>query len=265
MLSYLSQLVLSYPSTMFAAWTVSLLLSAFGFPSGRHSGQIYFAGYQALLCLFVGPVVGRVIGNLLPGAITAGRWLWVLGVPVLVLALNHGAPHGPILTLPEEFFSTGGNEGAGVFLVTLPACSAIGYSLGMALAPGPRLFSRHAYVLVIAAVLFFGSAFLMRKFERSTMQNWSRIREVVDPIGLRFSRDAESLCTGPCSAAFPVVKGTVEIRERRVCSGGSLVSPGAALSHGTFAADRVKLLSGPYAGSEGWVQDYGLSEKPVVE
>lgn len=50
------------------------------------------------------------------------------------MVVGGGLTSGPVPWLPEVLFAAGTNEGLGVYLFTLPACSALGYSTGMALA-----------------------------------------------------------------------------------------------------------------------------------
>jgi len=272
MLDYCLQLIFCYPLTMLAVWPVSALLGTLGL-SGEHPSHIYFAGYRALLCLFVGPIVGWAVGRMSPSRVTVGRWLWLLPAVVLIPSIIHAMRTGPVPWLPEEFFITGDNEGLGVVFITLPACSAIGYSVGMVLAgmPGERAITyairpilRIALALVIGAALFVPCAALLSRFERAKMQSWSKVRSVIDPSGLRFSPDPNQLCAAPSSSALPLLQATVESLESRICGGGRLVETGAPLPRDSFQIERVKVLGGPNAGLEGWVPSYGLSrvQKP---
>jgi hypothetical protein len=110
------------------------LLSVLGF-GGEHPAHIHFAGYDALVCLSVGLIAGWVIGCVSPTLVPSGRWIWVLPAIVsLPDMVREGLASGPVPWLPESWFVAGTNEGLGVYLLTLPACSALGYSIGMRLA-----------------------------------------------------------------------------------------------------------------------------------
>lgn len=228
-LYYFLQLLFCYPMIMLAVSPVALLLRAFGlneeFPS-----QIHFAGYQALLCLFIGPIIGWVAGHVEASLAPTGRWLWVLPAAILIFSIVHAAEIQPVPWLPEEFFATGANEGLGVYFLTLPSCAAVGYSIGMvlrgvrckpAIGLGLRPIARVLLVAVMSTALFIPSAALIHRFERAKMDRWSRMRFVIDRSGLRFSSDPNLLCAAPTSATLPLLRAHLESLESRTCSGGA--------------------------------------------
>jgi hypothetical protein len=168
-----------------------------------------------------------------------------------------GPRTGPVPSLPEEFFITGSNEGLGVVLLTLPMCSATGYSIGMVLL-GMRRFLRTVIVVAVGAALFTPCALILHRYERAKIENWSKVRSVIDPSGLPFSPDPNFLFAHP-TGQLPLLHATVEDLEKRVCSKGQLAEAGAPQSYSAFTIKKVRILNGPNAGREGWVPSYGLS------
>src|SRR5450432_3815657 len=82
MLRYFFKLFMSYPIVMLSGIPLFALLSVLGL-SGQHSSDVYFAGYRALACLFVGSVVGWCVGRKVPSLVATGRWIWLLPAVVL--------------------------------------------------------------------------------------------------------------------------------------------------------------------------------------
>jgi hypothetical protein len=173
--------------------------------------------------------------------------------------------------LPNYFFASGDNEGLGVFLLTLPTFSALGYSIGIALVgtrsrweklTGLSPISSVATITVAWVVLFSALALLAHGFERSRIDKWSRVRTVVDRPGLWLSTDANQLCSARTSTAGPLLPtGTkVEGMERRVCFNSRLLDEDALAPAGSWSMERVKVLNGSNGKVEGWVPSYGLLE-----
>jgi hypothetical protein len=253
---------------MLAAWPASALLRACGL-HGDHPPHIYFAGYQALLCLFVGPIPGWITGRMAPSLAPTGRWTWVIGAMVLIPSIVHATATRPVPWLPEEFFVTGANEGLSVVLLTLPACSAIGYSIGMLLlgifpnsrGAGTNRLVRGLLVFGTGIGLFLPCAAILHKFERTKIEGWSRVRFIIDPLGLRFSPDPNFLCSAPTGVALPLLRpAIVESLESRICGEDHLLELGTSPPLNSFSIERVKVLNGPNAGSQGWVPAYGLQK-----
>lgn len=264
---YCLQLIFCYPVIILAVHPIAVLLRVFGL-SGELSSDIHFAGYQALLCLFIGPIIGWVAAYFQPSLVPTGRWLWVLPAAVFMSSIVDAAETRPVPWLPIEFFATGANGGLDVYLLTLPSCAALGYSIGMVLRRvcykrmiglGFRPVVRVLLVAVIGTALFIPSAALLHRFARSKMESWARVRSVIDPSGLRFSPDPNLLCAAPLSAALPLLRAHVETLGTRICSGGHLLEPGARQPRDSFPIERVKVLEGPGTGRVGWVPSYGLS------
>jgi len=278
-LRYFLQLLFSYPVVLIASIPFSTVFSKLGF-SGEHSSGKFFGGYEALVCLFVAPFIGWIVARLKPSFVPSGRWIWILPVMVIVPDTIRQLLHQQSIPwLPEYFFATAGNEGLGVYLFTLPMCSAAGYSVGMFFTGRShrdervsrlRSASKAAIVTIAGFALFCLFTSLLRKFENSRLERWERVRTVIDPTGLAFSADVRFLC-GPkdlaSSRAFLLRRGTyVESLERRGCNEDQLVDvnaipPPKVGSPGPFLLDRVRILGGPLAGSEGWVLEYGLQEQ----
>jgi hypothetical protein len=241
---------------MLAISPTSALHRAFGL-AGEHPPYIYFAGYDTLLCLFVSPILGWTAGRVAPSLLLTGRWTWVLPAILLIPMIILGPRTAPVPSLPDGFFITGSNEGLGVVLFTLPMCSAIGYLIGMLLL-GMRRVLRIGIVVAIGAALFIPCALILHRYERATIESWSKVRSVIDPLGLPFSPDPNFLCAHP-TGQLSLLHATVEDLETRVCSKGQLTETGSPQSHRAFTIKKVRILNGPNAGREGWVPSYGLS------
>lgn len=121
---YFLQLIFSAPGVMIASIPVLLVLSALGLTADHQPGK--FAGYETLVDLYVGILVGWWMSHRAPLLVGSGRWIWVLPAAVILGDLASG-PDG----LSGYLFESKA-EGIGV-LIMLGACSMIGYSIGMAL------------------------------------------------------------------------------------------------------------------------------------
>ena len=265
---YFLQLVFSYPVVVLAGYPLSRLLSVFGL-SGEHPSQTYFAGYLALSCLLVGPFIGWAVGRKVPSFVPSGRWIWVLPAAALFPGMAGAVlSRQQVLWLPEYFFATSANEGLGVFLFTLPACSALAYSIGMAfVAPKPGWTKLSTMLnpatIIVAWVAVVGIlAIQARRFEISRIESWSRVRTVIGRPGLWLSADPNLLCTAPMSNSGRLLPTATMVQslERRTCVKDRLLDAGAPELAGSWNIERVKVLSGSNAGAEGWVWDYGLLE-----
>lgn len=251
-LRYFSQLIVSYPLAMLAGLPLSAALSVLGL--GEHGQDIYFAGYRAMVCLVAGSFIGWIIGRRVPHLVPTGRWIWALpGFVVFLAIVGDFLVSMSIPWLPETFFATSSNEGLGVYLLTLPAFSALGYSVGMALV-GKRLSG----VAVLASALLFSILVVFaHEFERSRIEAWSRTKFVMDTQGLRFSRDPYILCSS--GEAQLLRSGTaVEAMEYRDCGPGRLLEKDEQRRPGMWSVVRVKILDGPSRGAQGWVLAYGI-------
>jgi len=264
-LSYFLQLLLSYPFLLLAIAPFSFVLSRCGL-SGEHPGRIHFAGYDALLCLFIGPVIGWAVGRRVPWLASAGCWIWflpALGVlPDIVDALFRPEP---VPHLPDFIFATGGKGSVGVDLFTLPACAAAGYSLGMVLSlkrPLSKVTLRQVVTLVLAgAGLFSLLAAAAHGFEQEKFERWSRVRTVIDHSGLKLSHDARLPCASPFNGSAPVLLPDwtqVETLGRSGCENGHLIDVDSRTN--VLTLEKVRVLTGSYAGTEGWVCSYGLGD-----
>ena len=102
-------------------------------------------------------------------------------------------------------------------------------------------------------------AWFLHSFERSRLDHWSRVRMVIPSSGLAFSQDVGLLCLNPANppGAIQLTKGTdVESLEHRACKGGRLVD--GETTPDAFVLERVRVLTGPHAGLEGWISSDGL-------
>ena len=262
--AYFGQLILSYPAVLLASLPFSPLLGVLGL-SSEHPGQISFAGYQGLVCILVGSIIGTGAGYLKPSLVPSGRWVWALPD---VLILSDVIPRAftnstSIPWLPEYLFAYGGNEGLAVFLFTLPACCATGYSLGILMLSaanrGARvgqsvLLKRLVAAFACLTALLVLMVPMLRNFERTRLEEWHRLASIIEPRGLPFSPDPLSLCgsqNGIANLALPLLRrGTyVERLGSHACTIG-----------GPLQLEQVKVLDGPSAGKEGFVSSYGLLE-----
>jgi hypothetical protein len=259
---YFAQLFLCYPATLLIAKPISAILSYFGL-NGDYPSKVHFAGYDALICLLVSAVIGSMIGRDSPSLALTGRWIWVVPCVFVVPDILRTEFHrGSVLWLPEYLFQTRSNLGFEVLFFTLPACSAIGYSFGVAIL-SKRPFSewRTPKFAAICVGTFSLLVLLMNFIEEAKMARWSRVRSVIGAPGLELARSPYPLCQVPPSGDLLLPAGTMveSLLERRACAGDQLLradDPGPAQS---FVLDKVKVLTGPNAGSEGWVFEYGLT------
>lgn len=265
---YVLQLIFSIPGVMIASIPLRLAVSSQHQPSK-------FAGFEALVTLFVGMIVGWGMARLAPPLVSTGRWIWIPPAIVILPDVLRAQfnPSGIPWLSPYLF------ESVSVVFLTFPACSVVGYSIGMTAAElsgrwakASRLSSlQRSLTLSLVALVLFGSlALALHSFERRSLARWAKVRTVLDPSGLQFSKDAQSLCddqVGTSPARFVLLPWAtyVEILERRGCDGDQLVNaaplpPPIIGHHGTILMDRVRVLAGPHAGLEGWVLEYGLLE-----
>lgn len=253
---------------MLASFPFSSLLSAFGL-SGEHPSNVYFAGYRALACLFVGPLVGWVVGLKIPLFVVTGRWIWLLPAVVFIPDLVREGLNPQPVPYSGYLFATGGEGVLGVDLFTLPAVSALGYSIGMAFVGANRRWpklarlrpQRRVITITLACVALFSAlAILAHQFERSRIERWSRVRSLIDNLWL--SPDPMLVCSGPTSENGIPLKGMIMVEglERRVCGKDKLLDADAPRPAGSWVVERVKVLNGPNAGVQGWVLEYGLRE-----
>jgi hypothetical protein len=218
---YILQLIACPPGIMFLSIPFRAMVSS------QHQ-PMEFAGFEALVILLVGVLAGLLMARLEPSFVSTGRWVWVL--PALLIASDLARlqmnPRG-IPWLSEAWFASEG-EGLGVFLVTLPACAIIGYSIGMALSEvfsrwakaGPMGLALRVLILfLVAAALVSYSAFALRNYEQQSLARWARVRSVIDRPGLEFSLDAKSLCGDQTTADLSLLPTGmyVESLERKGC------------------------------------------------
>ncbi|MEQ1946612.1 MAG: hypothetical protein ABL995_05460 [Bryobacteraceae bacterium] len=267
LVSYLLQLLLSYPAIGIASLPVVHLLTAIGV-SGKHPHGVYFAGYDLLIyALVAGPVIGWVSVRLAPVLAITGRWIWLPPV-ALWLILWIGATSVSHRYLPEQFFATGDNEGLGVFFVSRPAFAAIGYSLGAAGAKwvisrtsggsGWRLVLSYAALLALFAALV---PFMRRLEDNRLFEANTHPYVVVHSVSLEES--PEAVCRGTNAGTVTISTGDkVDSGEQRACIGQGLLDPEADFPAESILVERVKVRSGPRTGAEGWVPTAALAVTP---
>ena len=251
---YSAQLLVPYPLTLIAGIPLFLLLPKVGIDGDLGHG-VTFAGFDALICLYVALLVGWVSGKRMPSLIRTGLWVWLLPTALALydivpaLLQSHVAPR-----LSEDVYATGNNEGLGVFLFTLPICSTIGYSIGMFLArgesacPRPHVAGMRIRALLCWVVTFVVACALMMGTEQRMVNRDRRLRVAVRLDGTSLAVDTSSLCEtgGTGSVVRPVVlqSGTMlEFVQHAECPSGGPAS----------GIDRVRVLDGPNEALEGWV------------
>jgi len=263
---YLAQLVGCALGAGLARLPLSLVLSLFGI-SGDHGRDLYFAGYDALLSVFVGLIGGWWVGRLRPSYVMTGRWIWLLpSVVIMPDMVRREALNRSTLQVSEYFFAIdpSGLGMAAVTLFTIPLFASIGYSLGMiAVDSGPTKRTRsiipRAIAFFIGAILFLAiGVSYMHHFERRRIEAWSSVRYVIER-STPFSADPLLLCGGspPSQRALDMFT-MVQSLERRACGENQLLPPGSAEPKGSWALERVRVLRGRAPGAEGWVYSYGL-------
>ena len=247
---YFIQLISAVPGVMVASIPFWAALSALGL-SAKYQPR-GFAGYEALVSLFAGIPAGWWMARRVPRLISTGRWIWLAPAAVVLTGFLYEQLHAGVPWLSAYLFASR-VEGITVLMLTLPACSAMGYSIGMAFAGMSGRWSSPARFLTLCGfgVVFCGlAAFALHDFEQRSVAQWATVRSVTGTDGLPLVRDAESLCgpqTGTVTERAAVLQwGTyVDSMERRVCGGALRV-------------DRVRVLNGPDAGLVGWVSENGL-------
>ena len=265
---YFIQLGLSYPVTLLASMPVSAALSRLGL-SGDHGPGIQFSGYEALACLVVGPLIGWAVGRFKPSLVATGRWIWILPVGVTLPDALSELRHPSVYHLPSLLF--GSSElGLGVFLFTLPACAAAGYSVGMAFLSlnrrWPTSFRRTAILSSIAIGLAGVLTGMIHHFERTSVERWAKIRFVWSEA-LQVSPDPKLFCREftPAGDLTVLGRGTpVEKVDRRACREGEVVPADTAPPRGgdhysLVGIEKIRVLEGYDKGLEGWVLVSGLS------
>ncbi len=197
--------------------------------------------------------------------------MWVPASPVVIsLIVKAMLPPQRVPWLPEEFFVTAGNEGLSVVLLTLPACSAMGYSIGVLLAGGFRsrtgggragLARQLLLLALISLALLVPLTSVVHKFEQTRVLGWSKVRSIIEPLGLPISTDPNLLCAAPTGARLHLLRpAMVESLGNGVCSGGRLIETKGPQTSSAFSIERVKVLDGPEAGRGAGFSRTGFSE-----
>lgn len=222
--------------------------------------------------MFLGAAVGGFVGRLRPELQPTGRWVWMVPVALLLWAVVPGtfSPHAAagVLWLPEALFATHWNYGLSLAVVTLPGLSSAGYSIGMLIARRIDAISAlRKRSMIMAGAALFGALLLMaRSYELTSIKRGSKIRTVLAP-SLAFSPDGGVICRAeaglPQSGLATLRGGTIaESLDKRGCSNSHLL-PTAALPPSdaqAFTLEKLRVLTGQYAGLEGWVRAYGLED-----
>jgi len=268
-LTYALHVFCCYLAVFLAEQPVSRCLAGLGL-SGDHPGTIHFGGYEAVVCFFLGATVGRLVGRRRPELQPTARWVWMVPVALLLWAVVSGtfSEHAVagVPWLPEALFSTHGNYGLSLAVVTLPAFSSAGYSIGMFIARRVDAVStlRKCTMIIAGATLFGAMLLLARHYELTSIERWSKIRTVIAPA-LAFSPDGDLICQPETLSAESKIAtlsgGTMaESLDKRGCSSNHLLSTAALPPSDTqaFTLEKLRILTGPYAGLEGWVRAYGL-------
>jgi len=267
---YFLQFILVAPGVMIAAIPCLGLLDLAGLSEDKQHGK--FAGYEALVCLYVGVLVGWWMSRRAPLLKTTGCWIWVAPAAVYLSAtLAAEFRPRPIELNGWLFAST--SLGLGVLVFTLPLCSIAGYSIGMALSGRkPRELTRSQRLMTassVVAITFCTLALLLHTYETRTLARWSKIRSVIAD-SLELVADPKSLCGVQKNMFTPgrvLQRGAnVETLGRITCDEGRLVEmdtlpPPIAGKSGPYWLQHVRVLDGANAGGEGWVPQYGLMER----
>lgn len=245
---YLGQLLLMYPLTLVSSIPVFWAFSHFGLDGDLGHG-ITFAGFGALICFYVGALLGYILALQMPSLIATGYWIWIPPTVLIFFDFPTLLRSGFAPRFLDYLYATGDNEGLGVFLVTLPSSALIGYSLGVFLAKfraGRSQKRHHTYASVVWIAAFAITSSLMVRVERTLVSSHRRLAVAVRIDGTPFVSDPTGLC-GPVGAGN-TSKGVMlqsptklELLDHNDCSAFAL------------GIDRVRVIDGPNRGSEGWV------------
>jgi len=239
---YLLQLFLSCPLTLLVALPLWLLFSKVTGWNGEAPAGVNFVGHLDIICLLIaGPIVGWCAGRLMPKLIGSGRLIWIMPAGLMPAIIMDA------LASPSRLSDW--VEGLGAVLITLPVCSVIGYSLGMIIAHLGTVNPRRTGQLFAASfALFVVLVPILRIYEnRSLTPRDTALRHVMGREGIILSPDLSAACRPEYGLQLPM--GTaVESLERHICGNGNKA----------FPVERVRVISGPHAKTEGWVRAWGL-------
>jgi len=255
---FLAQFFLCYPAAWIVGSLLSSLLSLIGL--GNH-GRIQFLGYDSVVLLCLAELAGWAIGGAKPTLRSSGRWIWV--VPVLIFLADLVADlRRPIPWPAESLFTTPGEGVIGPYLIGLPAFTAAGYSLGVALFSRRSRIQRFGEknVLPAAALVIVLLGLTSYTFENARMERWSKIRYATAPPreGVPLATDRHTLCRSQSGDSW-ITSEYIELTgERRACEGDQILQPRESGPPQSFIVDRVKVLTGPNAGKQGWALEYSL-------
>jgi hypothetical protein len=195
---YFARLIFQVPIVWILARPLTAIISAVG-PRVDFPSHIHFAGYDALVYILAGMIVGWTARRSAPALVSTGRWIWIPFMALSPDILSSLLRHQAVPRLNEYLFQTAAEGAFTVALFTLPGCSAIGYSIGMSsagIAPKDspfRLSGKHLLVSALVWVALFALvAPLLHAYEHSSIEKWSKVRYVVEQPGLWSSKDAES-------------------------------------------------------------------------
>lgn len=271
---YFAQVVFSSAATLLGSIPVTAFLARYGF-SGDDRPGVHFAGYEILACLLLGPFVGWAVGRFKPSLVRTGCWIWIIPVAIVVPDAVRESRHSSLARLPEYFFTQVGDPGLAVYLLMLPTCAAVGYSLGMVFlslndiwpsATRLRSVFRLAILLLVGGV---GLGFLgltLHDFEHATFERRAKIRLVMWDA-LQVSPDPKLFCEEYIpSQRLPLLPGgtVVEKLDRRACLGNEIVAadtppPRGKDHYSLIGVEKIKVVEGIDSGLEGWVLVSGLS------
>jgi hypothetical protein len=255
---FLAQFFLCYPATWIVGSLLSSLLSLIGL--GNH-GRIQFLGYDGIVLLCLASLAGWAMGGAEPTLRSSGQWIWV--VPVLAFVGDLVADlRRPIPWPAESLFTTPGEGVIGPYLIGLPAFTAAGYSVGIALFSRRSRIQRFGEknVLAAAALVVVLLGLVSYAFENARMERWSTIRYAAAPRGegVPLATDRQTLCRSQTGDSW-ITSEYIELTgERQACEGDQVLQPGESGPPQSFIVDRVKLLTGPNAGKQGWALEYAL-------
>lgn len=122
--------------------------------SGAHPGDVHhpFARLgMPPIALATGYLLGFYVRRVFPRFSRGGRWAWVLPSLVFVLGILLYVRRDSVRSALLLMFDVEGEEGLGVWLVSLPAIFSVGYSLGCFL---PTLQNTRMRVISACTILF---------------------------------------------------------------------------------------------------------------
>jgi hypothetical protein len=251
---FLIQLLLAIPATFALSFLIIPPL-----PAGPNG----FVGAPAMWSLACGLVVGGLAGWFWPRLCSSGRWIWVL--PATLFAVRVVKELSQYLAVPQSMPGTLFDRAKlpDTLFVTLPAAAALGYSLGIGAMPslhgarraGVKVLRRRAmWSAGCGSALVLTGIVLLWQTEKFLTGRLDGVKATDGFLELELFPTAESLCAGVKTGVVRLRTHTlVKSLERKSCRAGATISSFHGRPGELMGVERVRVLTGPSTGFEGWV------------